>query len=434
MTTRKTASVIKNLEVSLVPVQDINPSVYNPRSWTVEQTDKLKESIQHFGLVDPLIVNGAKERKNILIGGHFRLSVATEMGFEEVPVIYLDIPDIEKEKELNLRLNKNTGDWNFELLKKMDTDLLLDVGFGESELSHIWDESFGVEEDKESPEKDSQVKKAPKTKPGDMFELGKHRLICGDSTDSEVLKKLIGKNEIKMCYSDPPYNIDYSYEKGLGSKNKYNCSDKVNDSRSLEEYTLFLEQTLINVLKHTGTDVHIFYYCDQKYIGVLQELYRKLGIKNQRVCLWIKNNQNATPQIAFHKCYEPCVYGTIGKPYLSKKSVNFTEILNSEVETGNRSLDDIQDLIDIWYVKRLSSTDYDHPTQKPQNLHEKPLRRCTKAGDIVVDLFGGSGSTLLACEQLGRRAFLVEKDPGFCDLILERFLSLNPEKNVKKIN
>jgi len=137
----------------------------------------------------------------------------------------------------------------------------------------------------------------------------------------------------------------------------------------------------------------------------------------------VKNNHNMTPQVAFNKAYEPCVYATRGKPYFAPIN-NLNEVLNKEVATGNRTLDDILDLLDLWLVKRLPGQDYEHPTAKPPTLHEKPLRRCTKPSDVVVDLFGGSGSTLIACEQLKRRAFLCEIDPVFCDVIIKRFTEL----------
>ena len=428
-----TKSPPATIKIVSVPINELNPAPYNPRQWDEQQSAQLRTSIERFGFVDPILVNGAKDRKNVVIGGHFRLKVAQEIGLKKVPVVYLDIPDLEQEKELNLRLNRNTGSWNYDLLKEMDISLLLETGFDDSDLSIIWDESLGLEDDGFKTRKELEAIKEAETQTGDLYQLGRHFLICGDSTDPKVLEKLLGKNQINTIYADPPYNIDYDYQKGLGEKNKYKCTS-VKDDRSYEEYQQFLASTLANGLKHCHKDAHIFYWCDQKYIGLLQNLYQSMKIDNKRVCLWIKNNQNATPNVAFNKCYEPCVYGTIGKPYLSPKSSNFTEVLNPEIETGNRTIDDILDLLDIWLVKRLPTSDYLHPTEKPVTLHEKPLKRCTKAGDHVLDLFGGSGSTLIACEQLGRTAFLVEKDPVFCDVIKKRFLALNPQNHVKKIN
>jgi len=422
-----------SIKIVSVPIHKLNPAPYNPRQWDEKQTAQLRTSIERFGFIDPVLVNGANKRKNIVIGGHFRLKVAQEIGLKTVPVVYLDIPDLAQEKELNLRLNRNTGSWNYDLLKEMDISLLFDTGFDDTDLSIMWDENLGLEDDEFKTRKELEKITEAETKEGEMFQLGRHFLICGDSTDPKVLEKLLGTNKIDTIYADPPYNLNYDYQKGLGEKQKYKCK-AVKDDRSYEDYHKFLALTLSNGLKNCHKDAHIFYWCDQKYIGLLQDLYRSMNIDNKRVCLWIKNNQNATPNVAFNKCYEPCVYGTIGKPYLSAKSSNFTEILNPEIETGNRTIDDILDLLDIWLVKRLPTSDYLHPTEKPVTLHEKPLKRCTKAGHHVLDLFGGSGSTLIACEQLGRTAFLVEKDPIFCDVIKKRYLALNPQNDVKKCN
>lgn len=209
------------LTIHSIPVKDLFPAKYNPRKWDDAALNQLIESIKRFGLVDPMIVNGAETRFNIVIGGHFRLKAAKELGIKEVPVVYVNIPDIEKEKELNLRLNRITGDWDWELLKAFDIGTLLDVGFDNTDLSHIWDENLSIEDDEFDFEKAISEIKEPKTKPGDIIILGGHRLICGDSTDLEVVKTLIGEEKISMLNFDPPYNIGLDYENGIGTKGKY---------------------------------------------------------------------------------------------------------------------------------------------------------------------------------------------------------------------
>jgi DNA modification methylase len=405
-----------------VPASELRLAEYNPRKWDEVAAKQLTESIKCFGFIDPIIVNGASNRKNIVIGGHFRLEMAKRLGIEKVPVVYVNISNIQKEKELNLRLNRNTGEWDLELLKSFDVELLLDVGFDDSDLSQIWDENLGVENDDFDVKKEIEKIQEPRTKSGDIYQLGSHRLICGDATNPEVIKKLVQDEKVSMLYCDPPYNISLDYSNGIGTNGKY--GGKTNDKKSEKEYKAFLKKTLENGLATTLSDAHIFYWCDENYIGVVQEIYKELGIANKRVCLWIKNNQNVTPQTAFNKVYEPCVYGIRGTPYLSESVKNLNEVLNKEVGTGNRLTDDILDLFNIWLAKRLPTQDYEHPTEKPPTLHEKALRRCTKAGDIVLDVFGGSGSTLIACEQLKRRAYLCEIEPIFCDLIVKRFEKL----------
>lgn len=417
------------LSIIQVPVTTLKPAIYNPRKWSGHSTAQLTESVKRFGLVDPIIVNGAKNRKNIVIGGHFRLKIAKDLGFKEVPVVFVDIPDEAKEKELNLRLNRNTGEWDFELLKQFDVDLLLDVGFDDSDLGDIWNDALETDDDDFDEEK--AVKEAADTtiQLGDMFQLGKHRLICGDSTDSAVIKSLVGDSKPTTFYSDPIYNIGLDYDKGVSMNAGY--GGKTKDNKSDVAYGEFLGQILAAALPVVNEDAHIFMYCDQNYIGLVQSLMADHGLVNRRVCLWVKNNFNMTPQIAFNKAYEPCIYATRGTPFLSPSSQNLTEILNKDVAVGNRTIDDIVDLFDIWLAKREAGQDYQHPTQKPVTLHEKPLKRCTKIGDIVLDVFGGSGSTLIACEQMMRVALLSEIEPVFCQVIIDRWEAQTGQKAVK---
>lgn len=147
--------------------------------------------------------------------------------------------------------------------------------------------------------------------------------------------------------------------------------------------------------------------------------------------MWIKNNFNMTPQIAFNKVYEPCVYGVIGRPYLNPILKNLNEILNKEILSGNQVHDEIGDMFNIWLARRDNAQDYEHPTQKPVTLHEKPIKRTTKVNDLILDLFGGSGSTMISAEQLGRRVYLMENDPIFCQVIINRWKEFTGKKAIK---
>jgi len=410
----------KNIETVIVDINKLKPAIYNPRKLSEEQEKHLTQSIKQFGLVDPIIANKHKGREENIIGGHQRYLIAQKLGYKEVPVVYLDLNE-EQEKRLNLHLNHSTGSWDIEKLKELDIDLLVDIGFSDSELRDIWDDVLEIEDDDFNEEKELEKIKTTDIKIGDKFKLGNHVLLCADSTVPENIKKLMGQEQTSLIYCDPVYNINLNYDKGIGGKAHY--GGKTNDRKTDIEYKEFLKKSIINALSVGTNDLHIFYYCDQKYIGLLQELYASLGIKNQRVCLWIKNGFNVTPQVAFNKSYEPCVYGIRGKPYLSPIK-NLNEILNKEVGTGNKTADDIMDIFDIWLAKRLPGQDYEHSTSKPPTLHEKPLRRCSKINDIVLDLFTGSGSTMIACEQLKRRSYMVEIEPIFCQLIINRFEKL----------
>jgi len=162
-------------------------------------------------------VNGAPERHNVLIGGHLRLTVAKRLGFTEVPVVYINIPEIEREQELNLRLNKNLGNWDEELLKLFDTSTLLNVGFTPDELDNFFDDVLDISDDGFNVNKELADITTPETKPGDLYQLGEHRLLCGNALDSEHVEKLMGTDKARMIYCDPPYNIGLDYRKGIGA-------------------------------------------------------------------------------------------------------------------------------------------------------------------------------------------------------------------------
>ncbi|MBN1262837.1 MAG: DNA modification methylase [Candidatus Pacebacteria bacterium] len=419
---------MKKLNIVYIDINVPIPSEYNPRTSTKFQEEKLDESIGEFDIVQPLILNSAPNRKNKIISGHFRWREAQKLGFKKIPVVHLSIPDIDKEKRLNLTLNRVSGDWDYELLKSFKIETLLESGFDDFDLTHIFDEVLSVQNDDFNLGHEISKIKKPKTKPGDLIILGNHRLSCSDSLNPKAINKLVGDHKINMLNYDPIYNIGLDYNKGVGTQGKY--GGKVNDKKSDSEYREFLKTALQNGLDHCLPDAHIFCWCDEKYMGMLQSLYSELGISNKRVCLWIKNNSSPTPQVAFSKVFEACVYGTTGSPYLSSSVRNLNEIMNEEVGTGNRLIDDILDLFNIWLVKRLSSQDYEHPTQKPPTLYEKAFRRCSRPGDIILDLFGGSGSQLVAAEQLKRRVFLSEIEPIFCDVIVSRYEKLAKRKAV----
>jgi site-specific DNA-methyltransferase (adenine-specific) len=409
-------------------VRDLVPHTKNPRSLSEKQQKDLEASISKFNYVELVAVNS----DNTVLAGHARLKVLIALGRAEeaidvrVPSRTLSPKECE---EYLLRSNKNTGSWDYELLQAFDTSFLLNIGFDDTDLSNIWDDVLELEDDDFNEEKELEKAKKTSIKVGDRFTLGDHSLICGDSTDEVVVKTLVGEVRIDTIYSDSPYNINLSYDKGVGNKQSY--GGDVDDNKSDAEFRAFTVKTLANGLSVIKKDAHVFWWCDQRYVGMIQSVYQELGIKYKRTCLWIKNGFSPTPQVAFNKCYEPCIYGTICKPYLSDKQRKLHEILNTDVGTGNATVDDISDMIDIWLAKRLSGDEYEHPTQKPITLHERPLLRCTKVGDNVLDLFGGSGSTLLACEQLKRKAFLVELSPIFCQLIINRYEKFTGNKAVK---
>jgi len=409
-------------------VSDLVAHPKNPRSLSDKQKKDLETSITKLGFAEIPAIN----TDNQVLAGHARLKCLIALGRAE-EIIDVRVPSrtlTEKEcEEYLLRSNKNTGSWDYELLQAFDTEFLLDIGFDDNDLGDIWDNVLELEDDDFILDK--EIKKAKETdiKEGQMFKLGNHTLLCGDSTKKEDVQKLVGDERIDCIYSDSPYNINLSYDKGVSGNANY--QGVVDDNKSDVEFKAFTTSTLSNGLSVIKKDASIFWYCDQKYVGMIMDVYKELDIKYKRTCLYIKNGFSPTPQVAFNKCYEPCIFGSVGKPYLSDAHTKFNEILNTDIGNGNATHDDIESMIDIWLAKRLSADELEHPTQKPLTLHQRPLLRCTKIGDNVLDLFGGSGSTLLACEQLKRKAFLVEQSPIFCQVIINRYEHFSGNKAVK---
>jgi len=422
-------------------VADLLPAAYNPRKMTESERRDLEASIKEFGAVIPIVVNIGK-RDRTVIGGHQRTKIYADLGIEDIDVM---VPSreltLKEEKTLNLRLNKNTGSWDMEKLQEMEMDMLLDVGFGDEDLQLLFDDVDVLDDEFDVDKAVDKAKKEVKCALGDIWQLGDHKLMIGDSTQPEQVLRLMGKDLADVILSDPPYNIGLDYNKGISTSGKYEgkygghsrredagkfpankfTSMKMSDSKTVAKYSEFIDTAIKTALAVTKPNAHVFYWCDEKYIWLLQTIFESNKIDNKRVCMWIKNNFNMTPQIAFNKVYEPCVYGTTGQPFLNKNMNNLNEILNKEVGSGNQVHEEILDMINLWVEKRDNAQEYTHPTQKPVTLSEKPLKRCSAPGHIVLDSFAGSGSSMIACQQLNRKWRGVEQDPIFGTVIIDRY-------------
>jgi DNA modification methylase len=406
-------------------VSDLIPQEINPRTISDKQMSDLKKSLQKYNLVEiPAIDLDGK-----ILAGHQRIKALQLLGRSD-ELIDVRIPNrrlfADEAKQYLIASNSLGGDWDFDSLKSFDLNILMNAGFDEIKLAKFWDEEKEVKIDNFDVEKELKKIKKPKTKLGDIIILGKHKIICNDSTKPETLKRLFGEERAAMIYSDPVYNIGVDYNGGIGGTKDY--GGEVNDSRTFKEYRTFIKDSLSAALSVSQTDVHVFYWCDQVYIGLVQDVYRSLGINNKRVCLWLKNNQNPVPKVAFNKVYEPIVYGVRGVPYLAELITNLNEVMNKEFSTGNNLFDEVNEFIDVWTAKRLPAKNYEHATSKPITLHEKAIKRCSKPGDIILDSFLGSGSLLLCGEALGRRVFGCELEPRFCDLIIKRYEAFTGDK------
>ena len=419
------------ITVEYVSPDLIKPNPKNPRVWQATEREELKKSLERFGCTEALVVNNHPNRAGNIISGHFRYDIMVkELKYKTVPVIFVSLETEALESELLLRMNQNGGSFSWDLLKDFDMNLLLESGFGELELGVHWDALLGTEQDTFSPEKALAEHNEVYVKTGDLWQLGSHRILCADSTEPENITRLMDGNTAQMINFDPVYGINFDYNSGLTTKGKYGGTTTIDSWKNLGEYKAFLKACFESALPHCDKDLHVYTWNDQNHIGIVQELYRELGLKPQRVLYWLKDNFNMVPGVAYNKAVEPCIYGTKGKPFLAKGIENLHEFLNRDIATGTRAFDDIADYFELWLVKRKAGQDYLHPTEKPVTLYERPLRRCSRPNDIILDMASGSGTVIVACEQMKRRAYMCEIEPRFCQVTIERYEALTGEKAV----
>lgn len=410
-------------------VNDLIPQKVNPRKITDKQMSDLKKSLQKYNLVEiPAIDTDGK-----ILAGHQRVLGLQLLGRGE-EIIDVRQPNrklTEKEaKQYLIASNKLGGDWDYDLLKSFDLKTLQFAGFEDFEISKFWDKDIDVIDDNFDFEKEIKIaERNVEVKRGDIYQLGKHRLTCNDATDPNTVKKLMNGVQVDLVDIDLPFNIGLSYNHGVGGVNsKKNYGGQTNDSKTDDEYKNFVKSVVENSLSVIRPSAHVFFWCDENWVWLFQTVFKELNIKLKRLLAWIKNNSSPTPQVAFNKAMEYIVYGTIGSPYLSPNVKNANEIINPETTNGNELLEEVSNII---LQKRLPSNQYLHPTQKDPQVHSKILKRCSKIGDIVLDLTAGSGSIMSACEQLGRIAYMCDYEPVFCQVILNRYkklTGLNPTK------
>lgn len=401
-------------------VKDLLPWQENPRKISKQALGKLKEKITQNGFHSVIVI----DTDNTILSGNQRKVALMELGINTVDVMIPSrkLSDAER-RRIGIESNINDGEWDFEKLKSFDLELLQFAGFDEKALVKFWDEEKDTKDDKFDVDKELKKIKTPQTKLGDLIVMGNHKLLCSSSTDITAVKKLFGDDRATAIYSDPPFNIGLSYDKGVGNKSSYGGT--FDDNQSPEAYKEFIRQVLTSSLAISTKDTHVAFWCDEAWVWVFQTLYMEMGIKNRRLNIWIKNNSSPIPTVAFNKCAEYCVYGTKGSPYLSDLVKNLNEIQNKDCTTGNQLLEDISN---IWATKRLPSNQMEHPTSKNPELHHKFIMRCTKPGDIIFDAFSGSASTMICAEQLDRKVYSLEIEPVFCDLAIRRYEKLTGRK------
>lgn len=388
-------------------LQRLIPYAKNARTHDDTQVSQIAGSIAEFGFVNPILVGD----DNVIIAGHGRLMAAQQLGLDTVPVIVLHHLTEAQRRALVIADNKiaeNAG-WNDELLKLEleelgDLGFDLDViGFSDEELDELLgnDEQSGESDEDEIPE----VEDEPVSRHGDVWILGDHRLLCGDSTSKQDLEKLMSGELADMAFTDPPYNVDY----GNNAKDKMRGKDRriMNDNLG-DDFYQFLKDALTNLLSVTKGACYIAMSSSE--LDTLQKAFRDAGGKWSTFIVWAKNTFTLG-RSDYQRQYEPILYGWREG--------------NDHFWCGAR------DQGDVWFFNKPVKNDL-HPTMKPVELVERALRNSSKSRDIVLDLFGGSGSTLIACEKTGRAARLIELDPKYVDVIVRRWQDYSGEQAIRE--
>lgn len=376
-------------------ITELLPAKYNPRKDLKpgdKEYEKLKCSMEQFGYVEPVIWNATTSR---VVGGHQRLKILIDMGITELECVVVTL-DEEKEKALNIALNKISGEWDNDKLALLISDLQgadFDVsltGFEPAELESLFreDTKNGVQDD--IFDVDAELQKPTFSKLGDVWQLGNHRLVCGDATKAETYDLLMNGKQTNLVVTDPPYNVNYE-----GSAGKIK-----NDSMDEERFEQFLLDSYINMERHMANDASIYVFHSDSHGLTFRKAFEDAGFYLSGCCIW-KKQSFVLGRSPYQWQHEPVLFGWKKK--------------------GKHQ----------WYTGRKESTIWefdkpkkngDHPTMKPLPLLAYPIMNSSMSNCIVLDPFGGSGSTLIACEQINRICHMIELDEKFCDVIVKRYI------------
>lgn len=387
------------MEVRNMNIDDIKPYDNNPRD-NDNAVESTANSIKEFGWQQPIVV----DKDMVIIVGHTRYKAAKKLGYKEVPVVVASNLNDEQVRAYRLADNKTgeLAEWNTKLLDDELQDILdidmSDFGF-----------ELDISEDEEVKEDnfDEEVPEEPKSKLGQIYQLGRHRLMCGDSTNSESVKKLLGGVQADLLLTDPPYNVDYSSKDFGGKDSKTRINNQIaNDKMTPDEFYKFLFSVFSNAKDNLKSGASFYIWFSDLATVEFNNAANNSGLMVKETLIWEKNNFVLGRQDYQHK-HEPCLYGW--------------------VKGGSHS----------WYSDRKQTTilNFDrplnsnfHPTMKPVALFDYEIKNSTKSGDVVLDLFGGSGTTIMACEQNGRNACVMEYDPKYIDVIIKRWEDFTGKK------
>lgn len=436
------------LKIEYVDINILRPFEGNPRKANTEQIEQIKTSLTKFGTVTPLLVNSALSRENIVIGGNLRLKVLKELGIKEVPITYIRIEDKEKEAELNIRLNKNTGEWDLDLLKEFDTSLLSDIGFSSEELDDIFDiedapEQFDLQKELEKLDiKQIEIKK------GDVYRLGESKLMCGDSTVELDVLKLMDGEKADMCFTDPPYILDYLNGKTRNGKPTEGFGAK-RDRRYLETDVLppdFTEKWMANIAKIQKEHFSIIVYENWKNIRTIwSEMEKYWKVKNMLVWHLPNRHQGFSAKYKFFSKHDIAMVGASPNVDVEFNTDLEEDGLQEEYETALYAISGKPHWEGYLRGKKNQPTDFieyvasdeKHSGQgvvfgcKPIEILIPYIKMLTKRDDLIVEPFLGSGSTLIAATKMKRRCYGMEKVPAYSEVVKKRWERLTGKKGIK---
>jgi DNA modification methylase len=393
----------RSLTVEDVAIDLLRPDPANPRRISEEELDSLERSLRQFGFVQPVL---ARREDRTVIGGHQRLLAARRLGLATVPVTYLDL-SLEQARVLNLALNKISGSWDEQLLARLlgdlqaspDVDLSLS-GFGEDEVADLL-RSLETREKKERVEDfdlDSALEDAartPRSASGELWALGDHRLLCGDATRPDDLDRVLTGSQASMAFTDPPYNVSLGDHGGQqrGSRRRRIANDSL-DPVAWEAFVRAWGRALL-----AAVDGAIYVCMSSKEMPLVSRVLAEEGGHWSDTLIWRKD-RFVLGRADYQRAYEPIWFG-----WREGASHHWC---------GDRDQDD------VWEIDRPSDAPL-HPTMKPLPLMERAIANSSRAGDLALDPFAGSGSTLIACERTGRRCAAIELDPRYVDVVLARW-------------
>jgi DNA modification methylase len=399
------------MNIQTIPAAKLKAAKYNPRRDLKPgdaEYEKLRRSIEEFGYVEPVIWN---ERTGNIVGGHQRFKVLTSLGYTDIECVVLDIDD-QREMALNVALNKISGEFDIPLL----TDLLhnlsddgFDVsltGFDAAEMEDLFKEqtSGKIKEDNFDADKAAAEIETPVSQHGDVWLLGRHRLMCGDSTSAADVQNLMDGGKARCVFTDPPWNVDY----GSDAKHpSWKPRQILNDKMSTEQFGTFLLSAFKCMAEVSEPGCMVYVAMSAQEWGNVMPAMRGAGYHWSSTIIWGKDSLVLSRK-DYHTQYEPLWYGWLeGQDGKAKRLCPLKDRKQS----------------DLWQIPR-PQVSVEHPTMQPVALVAKALLNSSRTGDVVLDLFGGSGTTLIAAEQTDRLCRMMELDAKYCDVIVRRYIEL----------